>query len=114
VPGIIEEMHDHRALVDPLLKEQNNQAVNDSPQKLHTSLALLPVDPEQLSYLYGRLWNAGPTELVVIRAMVQLAAEKCFAPARQRGSFPFEPVKAPDSGCSAWRLHENMSGCAKH
>jgi formylglycine-generating enzyme required for sulfatase activity len=67
VPGIITEMHDHRALVDPLLKEQNNQAANDSPQKLHTSLALLPVDPEQLGYLYERLLNSGPTELVVIR-----------------------------------------------
>jgi hypothetical protein len=67
VPGIITEMHDHRALVDPLLKEQNHQAANDSPQKLHTSLALLPVDPEQLGYLYERLLNAGPTQLPVIR-----------------------------------------------
>jgi formylglycine-generating enzyme required for sulfatase activity len=67
VPGIITEMHDHRALVDPLLKEQNSQVANDSPQKLHTSLALLLVDPEQLGYLYERLLNAGPTQLPVIR-----------------------------------------------
>src|SRR5262249_49782663 len=62
VPGIIAEMDDHRALVDPLLKEEYTKAANDSPQKLHMSLALLPTDTNQVDYLYERLLNAKPTE----------------------------------------------------
>ena len=38
-----------------------------SPQKLHTSLALLPVDPGQVGFLYGRLLTSEPSEVSVIR-----------------------------------------------
>jgi formylglycine-generating enzyme required for sulfatase activity len=38
-----------------------------SKERLHASLALLPVDPDQVDYLYERLLNAGPTQLPVIR-----------------------------------------------
>ena len=39
----------------------------NSRQKLHASLALLPVDPRQVEYLYGRLLDAEPHEVPVIR-----------------------------------------------
>ena len=39
----------------------------DSRQKLHASLALLPVDATQVDYLYGRLLDAEPHEVPVIR-----------------------------------------------
>jgi serine/threonine protein kinase/formylglycine-generating enzyme required for sulfatase activity len=67
VPRIISEMAGHRQWADPLLREENERATATSRQKLHTSLALLPVDPGQLDYLYGRLLEAQPHEVPVIR-----------------------------------------------
>jgi serine/threonine protein kinase/formylglycine-generating enzyme required for sulfatase activity len=67
VPGIVAEMEGYRAWADPLLREEYQQAAPDSSPKLHASLALLPVDPGQVEYLYGRLLDAGPTELAVLR-----------------------------------------------
>jgi hypothetical protein len=67
VQGIIAEMEDHRVLVNPLLREQNNKAANDSPQKLYTSLALLPVDSGQ-KMLAGELYDPLDGELVRARA----------------------------------------------
>jgi len=66
-PVVIAEMNGYRAWVDPKLREENERAADDSRQKLHTSLALLPVDDGQVEYLYRRLLSAGPTELPVIR-----------------------------------------------
>jgi len=63
VPGIIVEMENQRPRIDPLLKEENARAADGSPQKLHTSLALLPVDPAQAGYLYDRLLVALPQEV---------------------------------------------------
>jgi serine/threonine protein kinase/formylglycine-generating enzyme required for sulfatase activity len=67
VPGIVEEIEAYRPWADPLLWKENENAPIDSPQKLKTSLALLPVDPDQVKYLYGRLLDAVPHELKVIR-----------------------------------------------
>ena len=38
-----------------------------SRKKLHASLALLPVDTNQVDFLFSRLLAASPTELPVIR-----------------------------------------------
>jgi len=67
VPAIIGEMADYRQLVDPLLREEYDKAKTNSRQKLHTSLALLPVDPAQVDYLYDRLLDAEPSAVPVIR-----------------------------------------------
>ena len=48
VPAIIAEMTAHRHWADPLLRERYDKAAEKSPQKLHASLALLPVDPGQV------------------------------------------------------------------
>ncbi len=66
VPGIIGEMAEYRKWVDPLLREENVKAAEKSRQKLHASLALLPVDATQVEYLYGRLLEAAPHEVPVI------------------------------------------------
>jgi len=58
VPVIVGEMADYRKWTDPLLREENDKAAANSRQKLHTSLALLPVDLVQADYLFDRLLRA--------------------------------------------------------
>ncbi len=67
VPTIIDEMAKYRIWTDPLLSEENEKAAPNSRQKLHASLALLPVDSSQVDYLYGRLLEAQPQDVPVIR-----------------------------------------------
>ncbi|MFI5357987.1 MAG: AAA family ATPase, partial [Opitutales bacterium] len=67
VAGFIGELADRRQWSDPLLREIYDKAPEKSPQKLHASLALLPIDPGQADYLFGRLLEADPQELPVIR-----------------------------------------------
>ena len=74
VPPVVGEMAEYRQWTDPLLREENDKAADKSRQKLHASLALLPVDGSQVTYLYGRLLDAEPHEVPVIRDA--LAAHK--------------------------------------
>ncbi len=67
VPSVVGEMAEYRKWADPLLRQENDKAAANSRQKLHASLALLPVDATQVDYLYGRLLDAGPHEVPVIR-----------------------------------------------
>ena len=67
VPGVVGEMTEYRKWTDPLLRQENGKAAMNSRQKLHASLALLPVDATQVDYLCGRLLDAGPHEVPVIR-----------------------------------------------
>ena len=69
VPAIVQDMAPYRRWLDPLLHEAYAQAKKDSdrPKQLHASLALLPVDATQVEYLYGRLLDAEPNEVPVIR-----------------------------------------------
>ena len=48
VPDIIGKMAEYRKWADPLLRQENEKAAVNSRQKLHASLALLPVDPGQV------------------------------------------------------------------
>lgn len=61
VPDIAREMEGYRRWADPHLRRENEAAQDGSRKKLHTSLALLPVDEGQAEYLYQRLLKAGPT-----------------------------------------------------
>ena len=45
----------------------SGKSVRGFTQKLHASLALLPVDASQVDYLFNRLINATPSELPVLR-----------------------------------------------
>ncbi len=66
-PVIIAEISESRQWADPLLRAEYDKAAAASRQKLHTSLALLPVDPGQVDYLSDRLLAAEPQEMPVIR-----------------------------------------------
>jgi len=69
VPTIVHDMAPYRRWLDPLLHDAQTQATqdNDRRKQLHTSLALLPVDPGQVDYLSGRLLDAAPAEVPVLR-----------------------------------------------
>jgi formylglycine-generating enzyme required for sulfatase activity len=72
VPGIVEKLAGYRRWADPLLHDAYVQAERDRNRRnrLHISLALLPVDAGQVDYLYGRLLDAEPQEVpVVVRAL---------------------------------------------
>jgi serine/threonine protein kinase/formylglycine-generating enzyme required for sulfatase activity len=69
VPLIVDDMTSYRRWVDPLLRQayREGERDNDPRKQLNASLALLPVDDSQVAYLYGRLLDAGPQEVSVLR-----------------------------------------------
>jgi formylglycine-generating enzyme required for sulfatase activity len=67
VPEIVGAMHEYRRWVDTSLRGELEKASAGSRQKLHASLALLPVDATQVDYLFDRLSRAAPGELPVLR-----------------------------------------------
>jgi eukaryotic-like serine/threonine-protein kinase len=67
VPGVVGQMADYRKWTDPLLRKEFEGAAENTRQRLHASLALLPVDPTQVEYAYRRLLDAAPHEVPVIR-----------------------------------------------
>jgi eukaryotic-like serine/threonine-protein kinase len=72
VPPIVWEMESYRRWVDPLLKQARAHARPGSRWELYTSMALLPVDRNQVDYLYGRLLEADhPFTLGVLRAVLE-------------------------------------------
>jgi formylglycine-generating enzyme required for sulfatase activity len=68
VPEIVKELEGYGTWAEPRLRDELAQAAPDSRAKLHAALALLPVDPGQVAYLYECLLSAGPAELPVLRA----------------------------------------------
>src|SRR5262249_10352265 len=71
VPGIIAELEGYRRWADPLLRQANVDPAGGPRQKLHTALALLPIDPSQRDYLGERLLDAAPAEVTVLRAALR-------------------------------------------
>ena len=69
VPTIMQDMVPYRRWLDPLLYHDCEQAQkqDDGRKQLHTSLALLPVDATQITYLKGRLLDAEAGEVAIIR-----------------------------------------------
>ena len=67
VPDIVGAMRDYRQWVDSSLRSELEKSSDDSRQKLHASLALLPVDATQVDYLFNRLIKSTPSELPVLR-----------------------------------------------
>ncbi len=66
VPGIVAQLDGYRKWADPLLQDAVANGAEDSSDKLHASLALLPVDSQQVDYLYGRLLAAEPEQVAII------------------------------------------------
>jgi serine/threonine protein kinase/formylglycine-generating enzyme required for sulfatase activity len=69
VPTIVGDLGSYRRWINPLLHEAFDKAEGDKDarKQLHASLALLPVDGTQVPYLQGRLLEAEPHEVQVIR-----------------------------------------------
>ncbi|GIW78921.1 MAG: hypothetical protein KatS3mg105_0728 [Gemmatales bacterium] len=67
VPDLIEKMEKYREWTDPLIRKELASAPFDSRQRLHASLALLPVDDSQVDYLFTRLLEASPREVAILR-----------------------------------------------
>jgi len=60
-------MREYRQWVNSSLRTELDKSSDDSREKLHASLALLPVDASQVDYLFARLIKATPSELPVLR-----------------------------------------------
>ena len=73
VPAIVKELSGYRRWADPQLvrvaQELARAQETDAQRRehLHASLALLPVDPSQVDYLFNRLLSATENELPVLR-----------------------------------------------
>jgi serine/threonine protein kinase/formylglycine-generating enzyme required for sulfatase activity len=80
VPDIVAALPDYRRWTDPLLRDayaaaerargearSEAERTREGRRQLHASLALVPVDAGQVDYLYGRLLDAEPQEVAVVR-----------------------------------------------
>ena len=67
VPDIVKKLSGYYRWARRPLSDLLSSTKEQSSPHLHASLALLPVDPGQVEYLYNRMLNANPTELPVIR-----------------------------------------------
>ena len=67
VPAIVQQLSGYRHWADPRLVRVVRSTDDPSREHLHASLALLPVDPSQVDYLFNRLLKATPSELPVLR-----------------------------------------------
>jgi len=111
IPSIVGQMAEYRQWADPLLQEENSKASDKSRQKLHTSLALLPVDASQALYLKDRLLDAEAGEVAIIRDALlpykdQLVGELCAVletPKKGKESQHLWPVHKPWRQRLLWR-----------
>jgi serine/threonine protein kinase/formylglycine-generating enzyme required for sulfatase activity len=69
MPKIIQELGPYRRWADPMLAKLARES-NNSKERLHAALALVPVDAGQVPYLLERLLVAPPDAVVVIRDTV--------------------------------------------
>ncbi len=67
VPAVIEQLTVYRRWADRRLLRMLRDSDESSRDRLHASLALLPVDPSQADYLGKRLLGIAPAELPVLR-----------------------------------------------
>ena len=67
VPDIVKNLSGYHRWAGRPLSDLLSSTEEQSSPHLHASLALLPVDPGQVEYLYNRMLNANPTDLPVIR-----------------------------------------------
>ena len=67
VPNIVRSMEGYRRWVDPALRQVVERSSERSSERLHASLALLPVDDEKVEYLVQRLQDASADEVPVLR-----------------------------------------------
>ncbi len=71
VPTVIEQLSGYRRWANSRLRSMVQYTDESSREKLHASLALLPVDQNQLPFLERHLLLASPSELPVLRALLK-------------------------------------------
>ena len=67
VPAIVEQLSGYRRWADPQLVRLSQVTDPQKRERLHASLALLPVDATQVDYLFNCLLSASLSELPVLR-----------------------------------------------
>ena len=67
VPRLVKQLTPYRSWANPWLARSLRESKEDTKEHLNSSLALLPVNAGQVKYLYNRLLNTNPVELLVIR-----------------------------------------------
>ena len=67
VSNLVTELGNYRQWVDPLLREACEQAEDGSSVKLHSALALLPVDRSKIDYLREQLLAGSIDQFAVVR-----------------------------------------------
>lgn len=67
VPAVVSQLPELREWADPLLQAKLQEATDNSSEKLHVALGLLPADPSQLDYLSEQLPLCTPTQFPVLR-----------------------------------------------
>jgi formylglycine-generating enzyme required for sulfatase activity len=80
VPKLIQELEDERLWTDPELRNVITRPWTPPKAKLHASLALLSVDPDQVPYLGIRLRDAAPGEVSVLRDALQSSQGRLSPP----------------------------------
>ncbi len=71
IPRLIQEIEGHRAWADHELRRVVADQSSIQKARLNASLALLPVDTKQVTYLESRLRDATPAELLVLGPSLQ-------------------------------------------
>jgi eukaryotic-like serine/threonine-protein kinase len=71
VPKTVELLKGFGRWANPMLRRMIQQSREDSKERLHASLALLPVDATQLDYLSKRLLSADPSEVRALRDVLK-------------------------------------------
>ncbi|MBS0263717.1 MAG: formylglycine-generating enzyme family protein, partial [Planctomycetes bacterium] len=67
LPDLIKQLEPLRVYASPRLRQLAKDSGDDSSLRLRVGLALLPDDPKQVDYLYGRLDSVSIDELLVMR-----------------------------------------------
>ena len=65
--SVVEELAGFRRWANPLLARTVERSEAESKERLHSSLALLEVDPNQGEYLLGRLLHIDSDQFLVVR-----------------------------------------------
>jgi formylglycine-generating enzyme required for sulfatase activity len=120
VPATIRDLDGYHRWADPLLHRLATESPAGSRERLHASLALLPGDDSQVDYLLGRLLEAGPDELPVIRDALRprradvaprlwrvLESDESGAGARACAGLALAGLDPPDGpdGKAHWQRH---------
>lgn len=80
VPGIVEKLAGYRRWSESLLHSQFAAARNDSREKLHAAIALLPADATKVDYLREQLTRVTPSQFPAVRDAIRTYGGEIIEP----------------------------------